>query len=132
MTREGATREGLPHLPRQAAIDAYGNGGFRFAEMSHRGSLLCLPGGVWASAVTTPQAIDRAFLDDLLAAAGDIDLLIVGTGTAPWAMPADLRHFVRSRGVAGLEVTPTGAAVRLYNIVLAEGRRVAAALLAVS
>ena len=37
-----------PHLPRPAPIDAYGKGGFRFAGMSHRGSLLCLPDGIWA------------------------------------------------------------------------------------
>ena len=37
-----------PHLPRPAPIDAYGNGGFRFAGMSHRGSILCLPDGIWA------------------------------------------------------------------------------------
>ena len=34
-----------PHLPQAAAIDAYGKGGFRFADMSHRGSILCLPDG---------------------------------------------------------------------------------------
>ena len=32
-----------PHLPRSAPIEAYGKGGFAFADMSHRGSLLCLP-----------------------------------------------------------------------------------------
>ena len=37
-----------PHLPTPAPIDAYGNGGFRFGGMSHRGSLLCFPDGVWA------------------------------------------------------------------------------------
>ncbi len=37
-----------PHLPRPVPIDAYGNGGFRFGGMSHRGSLLCLPDGIWA------------------------------------------------------------------------------------
>jgi uncharacterized protein len=35
-----------PHLPRSAPIEAYGNGGFHFAEMSHRGSLLCLPDAI--------------------------------------------------------------------------------------
>ena len=37
-----------PHLPTPAPIEAYGNGGFRFAGMSHRGSLLCFPDGIWA------------------------------------------------------------------------------------
>ena len=35
------------HLPYPAPIEAYGKGGFRFAGMSHRGSLLCLPDGIW-------------------------------------------------------------------------------------
>ena len=41
-------RADAPHLPRPAPIDAYGDGGFRFAGMSHRGSLLCFPDGIWA------------------------------------------------------------------------------------
>ena len=45
-----------PHFPRQVLIDAHGGGGFRFADMSHRGSLLCLPDGVWAWPIMTPEA----------------------------------------------------------------------------
>ena len=45
------------HLPHQAPIEAYGKGGFRFAGMSHRGSLLCLPDGIWAWPVEAPAAI---------------------------------------------------------------------------
>ena len=48
-----------PHLPRRAPIDGYGKGGFRFAGMSHRGSLLCLPSGIWAWPVAQPAEIDR-------------------------------------------------------------------------
>ena len=36
----------MAHFPRPAQIDAYGNGGFRFAGMSHQGSILCLPSGI--------------------------------------------------------------------------------------
>ena len=49
-----------PHLPRSAPIDAYGKGGFAFAGMSHRGSLLCLPDAIWAWGVTRPDQIDKA------------------------------------------------------------------------
>jgi uncharacterized protein len=62
-----------PHLPRSAPIDAYGNGGFRFAEMSHRGSLLCLPGSIWAWPVTDASGIDRYALQQVFAAANTID-----------------------------------------------------------
>jgi uncharacterized protein len=46
-----------PHLPYPALIDAYGAGGFRFAGLSHRGSLICLPDGIWAWPVAAPQAV---------------------------------------------------------------------------
>src|SRR5580658_2253114 len=64
------------HLPHPAAIDSYGNGGFRFGGMSHRGSLLCLPGGVWASGITTPAEIDVAALAPALAPDAAIDHFI--------------------------------------------------------
>ena len=51
----------VPHFPRSAPIEAYGKGGFAFADMSHRGSLLCLPDGIWAWAVTKPERNRRVF-----------------------------------------------------------------------
>jgi len=119
-----------PHLPRSAPIDAYGNGGFRFAEMSHRGSLLCLPGSVWAWPVTDVGGIDRYSLQQVFEMANAIDTLLVGTGTAPWLPPARLREELRALHVV-MDTMLTGPAVRTYNIMLAERRRVAAALLAV-
>ena len=58
-----------PHLPKPAPIDAYGNGGFRFGGMSHRGSLLCLPSGIWAWPVAAPEEIGEANLASLFAEA---------------------------------------------------------------
>ena len=52
----------------RAAIEAYGKGGFRFADMSHRGSLLCLPDGIWAWPVASPDEIDEASLQRVFAA----------------------------------------------------------------
>src|SRR6185437_10638141 len=68
-----------PHLPRSAPIDAYGKGGFVFAGMSHRGSLLCLPDAIWAWEVTRPEQIDKYSLARVFSAANSIDTLIVGT-----------------------------------------------------
>jgi uncharacterized protein len=59
-----------PHLPRSAPIEAYGRYGFAFADMSHRGSLLCLPEAIWAWPVTRPEDIDKASLARVFAAAG--------------------------------------------------------------
>ena len=118
-----------PHLPQAAAIDAYGKGGFRFASMSHRGSILCLPAGIWAWPVAAPDEITEQTLARALASR-DVDLFLVGTGKMPWLMPEALRWRFRDARI-GVEVTPTGAAVRTYNILFGERRRVGAALIAV-
>ncbi len=124
-------RPDAPHLPRSAPIDAYGNGGFAFADMSHRGSLLCLPEAIWAWPVAAPDQIDRASLDRVFAAASTIDTLIIGTGTGVWLAPPELRDALRAVSV-GLDTMQTGAAIRTYNIMMGERRRVAAALIAVA
>jgi uncharacterized protein len=122
--------EAAPHLPRQVPIEAYGKGGFRFADMSHRGSLLCLPSGLWAWAAAKPEDIDAAALAPVVAEAASIDLFILGSGAAIWPMPEALRWRLRERRI-GLEILSTGAAIRTYNILLGERRRVAAGLIAV-
>jgi uncharacterized protein len=119
-----------PHLPRSAPIEAYGNGGFAFAEMSHRGSLLCLPEAIWAWPVTRPDEIDHASLARVFAAADGIDTLVIGTGTDVWLPPQALREALRAVRVV-LDAMQTGPAIRTYNIMIGERRRVAAALIAV-
>lgn len=119
-----------PHLPRSAAIDAYGRGGFAFAGMSHRGSLLCLPDAVWAWEVTKPDEIDKYSLRRVFDAASSIDTLILGTGNAVWLPPAELRSALRTVQVV-LDSMQTGPAIRIYNVMIGERRRVAAALIAV-
>ena len=119
-----------PHLPRPAPIDAYGKGGFAFAGMSHRGSLLCLPDAIWAWDVSRPEQIDKYALARVFAAANSIDTLIVGTGADVWIAPAELRAALRALHVT-LDTMQTGPAIRTYNIMMGERRRVAAALIAV-
>jgi uncharacterized protein len=121
----------VPHLPRSAPIDSYGNGGFRFADMSHRGSLLCLPDSIWAWPIVRPDQIDRYTLERVFASANIIDTLIIGTGTAVWLPSHQLREAFRTVHV-GIDTMQTGPAVRTYNIMIGERRRVAAALIAVS
>ena len=123
-------RSDAPHLPRSAPIEAYGKGGFAFAEMSHRGSLLCLPDAIWAWPVTRPEEITRASLQRVFASANNIDTLIIGTGSDVWLPPSDLREALRRVKVV-LDAMQTGPAIRTYNIMMGERRRVAAALIAV-
>ena len=119
-----------PHLPRSAPIEAYGKGGFAFAEMSHRGSLLCLPDAIWAWPVVRAADIDRASLERVFAAAEGIDTLIIGTGNEVWLPPSALRDALRAVKVV-LDPMQTGPAITTYNIMIGERRRVAAALIAV-
>ncbi|WP_367714492.1 Mth938-like domain-containing protein [Nitratireductor sp. GISD-1A_MAKvit] len=118
------------HFPGRAPIDAYGNGGFRFAEMSHRGSILCLPSGIHGWSVEGFHDLKEADLSRLFEEAAEFDLLLVGTGEHLVPMPAEFRKRFREAGVA-VETMATGAAVRTYNVLLAEDRTVAAALIAV-
>jgi uncharacterized protein len=120
-----------PHLPRSAPIEAYGKGGFVFDSMSHRGSLLCLPDAIWAWPVTKPTEIDKTSLARIFAAANGIDTLIIGTGTDVWLPPPALREALRAVRVV-LDAMQTGPAVRTYNVMIGERRRVAAALIAVA
>jgi uncharacterized protein len=125
-----ASRSDAPHLPRSAPIDAYGKGGFVFAGMSHRGSLLCLPDAIWAWPVTKPDEISAESLARVFEAANIIDTLILGSGTDLWVPPKDLREALRAVHIV-LDPMQTGPAIRTYNIMIGERRRVAAALIAV-
>jgi uncharacterized protein len=119
-----------PHLPRLAQIDAYGNGGFRFADMSHRGSLLCLPDGMWAWPLRGPEELTVQSLAPFIERAAELDFVILGTGRDPRLIPEAVRAPFREARLS-LDAMTTGAAVRTYNVMVAEGRRIGAGLIAV-
>lgn len=118
-------------LPGRHAIDAYGAGGFRFAGMSHKGSLLMLPSGVRAWAATDGEAWSSRQFEEVFAEADAIDLLLVGTGRELRPIPEAVRWRFREHRI-GVEPMGTGPAARTYNVLVAEGRKVAAALVAVA
>jgi uncharacterized protein len=118
------------HFPGRAPIDAYGNGGFRFADMSHIGSILCLPSGIhgWKPKDVSALAIED--IERIVAEAGDIEVLLFGMGPDLRPIPKPIKEALRARNIS-FDPMSTGAAVRTYNVLLAEERRVAAALIAV-
>jgi uncharacterized protein len=118
------------HFPGRAPIDAYGNGGFRFADMSHRGSILCLPSGIhgWDKEEGAPLTLSD--IARVLDEAGDIEVLLVGTGKDIRPLPPEIKAALRERKISS-DPMSTGAAVRTFNVMLAENRAVAAALIAV-
>jgi uncharacterized protein len=119
-----------PHLPRQALIDAHGAGGFRFAGLSHRGSLLCLPDGIWAWPIVAPAGVTAESLSLVFDRSDSLDFFILGTGAKPWVPPEPLRACFREAHIS-VDAMTTGPAVRTYNVMLMENRRVGAALIAI-
>ncbi len=117
-------------VPGGHMIDSYGNGGFRFAGMSHKGSVIAMPTGVQAWAVSSATRIDVASLTPVIVEVGRIDLLVLGTGEKALPPDAPVARALRELGLT-VEVMDTPSAARTYNVLLSEGRRVAAALLAV-
>lgn len=121
---------GQGYYPYQAQIDAYGAGGFRFAGMSHKGSLLCLPTGMHRWEIATPAEITLAALQPVFDAAADLDVLLIGLGKDIAGLDRSIREALRAQNIV-VEAIATGGAVRTYNILLGEQRAVGAALLAV-
>ncbi|MBY6241926.1 Mth938-like domain-containing protein [Methylosinus sp. Sm6] len=122
---------GQGFVPGRHRIEAYGGGGFRFADMSHRGSLLALPSGVHAIDAAEAAAVTEGTLAPLLAEPpGTVELLIFGAGANLRPLGAALHARLRARGIM-VEAMATGPAVRTYNMLVDEDRRVAAVLIAV-
>lgn len=118
------------HLPGRPDIESYGEGGFRFSDVSHRGAILCLPSGVFAWEAHSPADLTIAAFERVRREGDAIETLLVGTGeTLSWLDPAVLAHLKSMNMV--VECMATGSAVRTYNIMLGENRAVACALLPV-
>lgn len=131
---DGPAQPGLvfrqAHFPGRAPIDSYGNGGFRFAEMSHKGSILCVPSGIYAWHPAMPADLEPASFRRVVDEVDQVELLFVGMGTVPFPLAEPVKAALRDAGIR-FEIMATGAAVRTFNVLLAENRRVAAGLLAV-
>lgn len=119
-----------PYLPERVEIDAYGNGGFRFRDLSHKGSLLCLPDGVFGWSPANPAELQLADFAQVLDQPDGIGFVLLGTGDTQIFPSGEIRRAFVNAGI-GLEPMATGAAVRTYNVLLQEGRDVACALIAV-
>lgn len=117
-------------FPGRAPIDAYGNGGFRFAGMSHRGSIVALPSGIEAWPIVRGEDVTPEALARIVSEAAAIDILLIGMGERMVPLARAAGDALARAGLAP-DLMSTGAAVRTYNVLLAEERAVAAALVAV-
>lgn len=101
----------------KAPISAYGNGGFKFANISHKGPLLCAPSGFY----------DFTNIELLYNICAQIEILLIGKAPGNVAFKDLDYDFLKSNNIV-IDIINTGAAVRTYNILLSEDRRVAALL----
>ena len=88
------------HFPGRAPIEAYGNGGFRFASMSHRGSILCLPSGIYGWDMTAEDALTPEHFQKVLDEAAEIEFLLVGTGVDMRPLPQVLKAAFRAAKIS--------------------------------
>ena len=111
-------------------VESYGGGRFRVSGTSFDGSVLVLPEQTVAWDVTRLEDLSPEHLRPVLDLASGIEILLLGCGPKTRPVASELRDALREQGIS-LEPMDTGAACRTYNVLLAEGRRVAAALIAI-
>ncbi|HEY1261442.1 MAG TPA: Mth938-like domain-containing protein [Stellaceae bacterium] len=112
--------------PGRQLIERYGPSGFRVSGIIWPGAVLVFPDETVAWTAVTIADITRESLDPILGR--DVQVLLLGLGRRMAPVDISLRNTLRDAGIA-LEPMDTGAACRTYNILVAEERRVAAALL---
>ena len=111
-------------------IDAYGDGGFRIAGHRVKGSMLVLPSGFYPWQAHAVNEVTVESFASFSESPPKIDLLLIGCGAQPAALKPEVRSFLRDLGISTDTLT-TGAACRTYNVLLGEGRRIGAALVAI-
>ncbi len=129
MTDRYKPEESSAPAPRQL-IESYGDGGFRVNGTAHRGSIIVLPERTENWAVADISKLTFKSLAAVTGAEPPAEILLIGCGARIASVPEALRARLKKRGIV-VEPMDTGAACRTYNLLTAEGRRVAGALVAV-
>ena len=109
-------------------IRSYGPGRFMISEREWRSPVLVTPTVTHPWAIARPEDLSLESLAPLREAAMPTEIIVLGCGARAVFVPPDLRAALKAAGM-GLEVVDTGSACRIYNVLLAESRRVAAALI---
>jgi uncharacterized protein len=113
---------------RRLLVQGYRAGGFSIAGMRHDGAIVLTPEHARPWHGASPDAIDASGLGSLRTAEPPVDLLIIGTGARFRPLSPAVTAELRSWGIV-VEAMATPSACRTYNVLVADGRRVAAALL---
>ena len=118
-------------LRQPPSIDAWGGGGFRVNGQWHEGSLLILDDAPHPWTGRSMAELTEADFAPVFAAGREaVEFILLGTGLIQALPSRELREAIKATGL-GLEFMSTEAAARTYNVLATEGRRVAAALIAV-
>jgi uncharacterized protein len=113
----------------QQVIESYGAGRFRVSGVDYAGSVLVFPNNTVPWAVERMDGLSADSFAPIIAAEPPVEILLLGCGASLQFLTLDLRSALRNHKV-GCDVMDTGAACRTYNVLIAESRRVAAALIA--
>lgn len=116
-----------PDPSRIQLIRSYGPGRFVIGERDWRTPVLVTPAMTIEWTVSRVEDLSLASLAPLRVMRPPPELLVLGCGPRAIFVPPALRAELKQAGLA-LEVVDTGSACRIYNVLLAESRRVAAAL----
>jgi uncharacterized protein len=113
----------------QQVIQSYSGGRFRINGQVHAGAVIVMPERTqgWAAGTRFSDLKEEDFAP-LIKQAAEIDVVLLGCGARMGFLPPGLKKALKARGLS-VETMDTGAACRTYNVLMAEGRRVAAALL---
>lgn len=120
----------MAEIRRPPSIDAWGGGGFRVAGDWRPGSLLILDDQAKPWSVSELAALTPGDFAEVFAAGGAVEFVLLGCGLVNALPPRAVRDALKAAGI-GLEFMSTEAAARTYNVLASEGRRLAAALIAV-
>lgn len=109
-------------------IRSYGPGRFTIGEREWREPVLVTPTATSAWSVTRAEDLTPASVAVLREGPSPAELLVLGCGSRAVFLPPERRAALKAAGLS-VEVVDTGSACRIYNVLVAEGRRVAAALI---
>ncbi len=116
--------------PGRRMIDGYPPGGFRISGGLHHGPMLVWPESEVPWDIDRIESLSLAHLDPVRRIDPPIEVLLIGCGPRMVLLPSALRRQIREAGI-GMDAMDTGAACRTFNVLISEGRRVAAAMIPV-
>jgi len=118
-----------PATEGRLVVDSYGPGRFKISGTTYQGSILLSQNSLNAWDVADPAVLGPGSLDALVALYPPCEVVLLGCGARMTLVPAAIRAAWRDRGLS-VDIMDTGAACRIYNVLVAEDRLVTAALIA--